>query len=238
MVTVLSYNTNCIPYITSTQHVDAVCDFIAKLFAQHRPEIIALSEIFQTWVRDHVLQRLHDLLPGAWKATPIVHPASVTVSSGLLVLWNTQHVTRTGSMRSVLFKRCCQMDCLSNKGAISIPFQVKNSAPMTLVHTHMQAWEPSLLCSQVRSSQFSQLKTLLDQSKGNGGLLVTGDFNENPRTEFAQENGLHVPPGYHQTFETYYYDHVYSSSPNTTIQIASDGPDMGPSDHKAVIIKM
>ena len=33
MVTVLSYNTKCIPYITSTRHVDAVCDFIAKLFA-------------------------------------------------------------------------------------------------------------------------------------------------------------------------------------------------------------
>ncbi len=240
MVTVLSYNTHCVPYITSTGHVDAICSYIGKLSKAYRPDIVALSEVFQPWVRDRVLQQLNRQLEGTWKASPVVHPARVTVSSGLLVLWNTGTVVRNGTMHSVLFSRCCQMDCLSNKGAISIPFRaIPHGKTLNLVHTHMQAWEPTVLCSQVRKSQFGQLAKLLHtvNREGEPNVLVVGDFNENPRENFAQENSLHMPANFLKTYDQYFYDHAYSSSPSTTIAVASIENDTGPSDHKAVVIK-
>jgi endonuclease/exonuclease/phosphatase (EEP) superfamily protein YafD len=112
---------------------------------------------------------------------------------------------------------------------------------LNFVHTHMQAWEPTVLCSRVRKSQFGQLAKLLTTFKNNddqgNNVLVVGDFNENPRLEFAQEHSLHVPANFLKTYGKYFYDHAYSTSPRTVVEVASTENDANPSDHKAVVIR-
>ena len=243
MATVLSYNTHCVPYLTSTHHVDRICNYIGLLSTKYAPTIITLSEVFQPWVRNRFLQQLNQL-EGTWKASPTIYPANVTVSSGLLILWNTVKIGRYGTMHSILYSRCCQLDCFSNKGAIHIPFKTvgDDSRVVNVVHTHMQAWEPTVLCSQVRKSQFTQLANMLG-TVPQENLLVTGDFNENPNKDFASTNALVVVPSTDNavlhTFDQNYYDHAYTNSRAiSTIEVANIENNFGPSDHRAVVIKM
>jgi len=106
----------------------------------------------------------------------------------------------------------------------------------------MQAWEPTVLCSQVRKSQFTQLANMLG-TVPQENLLVTGDFNENPNKDFASTNALVVVPSTDNavlhTFDQNYYDHAYTNSrANSTIEVANIENNFGPSDHRAVVIKM
>ena len=232
MVRILVFNTHCVPLVTTKSHVSLVSSYVKKSVQHYHADIIALSEIFQPWVRQQVLTELGDL-KGKWKASPAVNPGNIIVSSGLLILWNTDVVERTGSMHSILFTRCCQMDCFSNKGALHGPFLVlENQQPLNLIHTHLQAWEMST-CSGVRRSQFNQIQTLMDQTPRENSVVV-GDFNQNPREDLfdhLQSIQTVVP-----TFESHFYDHAYTNVDGATISVGCIDGDYGPSDHKAVIV--
>ena len=88
-VKIFSYNTWCVPFITWTSHVSKIASFIKQVVKKHNIDIICLSEIFKPWVREQILQELSDL-DGNWKVSPIIYPASITVSSGLMVLWKLE----------------------------------------------------------------------------------------------------------------------------------------------------
>lgn len=232
MVRILVFNTHCVPLVTTKSHVSRVSSHIKNLAQQYNTDIIALSEIFQPWVRQQVLRDLGDL-NGKWKATPTVNPGNIIVSSGLLILWNTDVVERTGSMHSILFTRCCQMDCFSNKGALHVPFRIAHSQqPLNLIHTHLQAWEMST-CSGVRRSQFDQIRTLMEQTPKQNSVVV-GDFNQNPRNDLFDH--LETIQTALPTFESYFYDHAYTNIDRATIEVGHFNGDYGPSDHTAVVV--
>ena len=231
---VFAYNTHCVPYVTSSQHVDNICAFVRNVVEQENVDVIALSEIFRPWVRRRVLRNLADL-PGQWKASPIVNEGNVVVSSGLLVLWRAP-VVRDGSMHSVQFGKCCQMDCFSRKGALHIPL-AKGAEVLHLVHTHMQAWEIPCVCSGVRDSQFRQIEGLFARIPADQPQLVVGDFNEEPNQAFASALRLNTPAQRLETFEDKFFDHAYFRNVVPGIRLAVVNGDYGPSDHKGVLFE-
>ena len=234
MVHILCYNIYAPPMITSKEHVSKICNHIKYILSQ-KPEVtvIALTEVFRTWVRDQILHELASI-KGKWKATPVVHKGTINVSSGLLAMWNTDHVVRDGNMRSVEYKRCFQLDCFSNKGAVHVPLKIKQSSvPFNLILTHMQAWQPG--CSGVRDSQFKQLGSLLKNTP-NENVVVVGDFNENPNLRFCSEHNLKMPTDtFLETYQTHFFDHVYS---NRNVQIEKLTYLENPSDHSPVLVKL
>ncbi len=237
-VKIFSYNTWCVPFITWTSHVSKIASFIKQVVRKHNIDIICLSEIFKPWVREQILQELSDL-EGNWKVSPIIYPASITVSSGLMVLWKLDTVVRNGKMHTILFDRCFQMDCFSNKGALHVPFQTSDGKEINLVHTHMQAWIPSNFCNTVRSSQFKQISKMLQAIPASNRIIV-GDFNENPNVEFANENNLRIPNPFYETYEKNYFDHLYTSLGEEEVQVelAHIENNYGPSDHKGIVISL
>ena len=237
MVHILSYNIYCPPMITTKEHVSQICEFIKRMVSKNMDvPIIALTEVFQSWVRNQILKELRNL-SGKWKVTPIVHKGTVNVSSGLMVLWNTEKVVRGGKMHTVEYKRCFQLDCFSNKGAVHVPFTViENSVPINLIVTHMQAWTPECM-SSIRSSQFEQLGALVKSIPNKKNVIIVGDFNENPNMKFSKKYDLQMPVGntFLNTYENFFFDHAYA---NCKIEIEKVVDDENPSDHSPVLINI
>ena len=232
---VFAYNTHCVPHVTTKRHVDRVCEFVRRVVEQDGVDVVALSEIFRPWVRRRVLRNLGNTLPGKWKASPVVNEGNIVVSSGLLVLWRSP-VVRDGSMHSVQFGKCCQMDCFSRKGALHLPLR-KGAETLHLVHTHMQAWEIPCVCSGVRDSQFRQIEGLFARIPADQPQLVVGDFNEEPNQSFADALGLQTPSKRLETFEDKFFDHAYFRNVTPSMRLAKVGDDFGPSDHKGVLLE-
>lgn len=246
-INVLSYNTHCVPFVTTEKHVDNIVAYVGQLVNKYNVNIIALSEIFQPWVRKSILQKLSGAIPGSWKASPEINTpnSALSVSSGLLILWNSGTVQRDGSMHTIAYNNCCQMDCFSQKGALHVPLRVGGKI-LNVVHTHMQAWEIPVVCNGVRAGQFRQITNALKKLPSENTLIV-GDFNTEPDKTFAVSNNLvvvphvgTVPPRTYPNdgSAAHYYDHAYTTNKQARIQVASIGGDFGPSDHRAVIITL
>lgn len=223
--------------MTTKEHVSKICKCIQHIVSENmNVPIIALTEVFQTWIRDQILKEL-STLPGKWKVTPIVHKGTVNVSSGLMVLWDTEKILRRGKMHTVEYKRCFQLDCFSNKGAVHVPFTVvENSTPINLIVTHMQAWAPECLNS-IRSSQFDQLGTLVRNIPDQNNVVIVGDFNENPNVAFSKKYDLQLPVGnpFLKTYENSFFDHAYATC---KIEIEKVDVAENPSDHAPILINI
>jgi len=246
-INVLSYNTHCVPFATTENHIDNIVAYVGQVVDKYNVSIIALSEIFQPWVRKSILQKLSGALPGSWKASPEINTpnSALSVSSGLLILWKSGAVERDGPMHTIVYNNCCQLDCFSQKGALHVPLRIGEKI-LNIVHTHMQAWEIPVVCNGVRDGQFRQISNALKKLPSENTLIV-GDFNTEPDKTFAVSNHLFVVPHAgivppktypNDASAAHYYDHAYTSNEQARIQVASINGEFGPSDHRAVIITL
>ena len=108
-----------------------------------------------------------DVLP------PFVRRGGPAISGGVVV-----GCTGTlGSCSSIVFRDCCQFDCLSYKGAALVQCTLPSGRTVDVLGTHLQSWQ--LPCGAVRDRQLAEIRALV-RARARPGVPVifAGDWNE------------------------------------------------------------
>jgi endonuclease/exonuclease/phosphatase family metal-dependent hydrolase len=194
MVNIATWNFHCIPVPLGCpkHHIDDVAEYAKALAEEHDLSILVLNEAFVSHARDAILRSLRKV--GPWRATPSDAKGPTHVGSGVVIAWRKDRVSMVGNTHVITYNSCCQMDCLSQKGAVHAMFRTRENATFHVMSTHMQAWEIPVLCDGVRKSQIDALKSMADELRRRGTIapgqpvIYVGDFNEPPSEVF--EKGL------------------------------------------------
>ena len=173
---------------------------VQELVRRYRPDVLVFTEVFVPSVFEVLLRALREV--GAWASTRPPFEAAATVPAGVVVAWDSTTVARDVDVPSTTttFSRCCQLDCLSRKGAVHVPLVRRADArPFHVVGTHLQSWTTPLMCGNVRASQLAELGRFcvaLADAYPRRAIVVAGDFNAPPRplpwaTPVAPPEGTH-----------------------------------------------
>lgn len=247
-IKVILYNVHCVPLIgCAPSRMQRVAQYLQWLAHGSDADVIVLTEAFFGRVHSMVLAALHRLSPH-WRIT--AQPAHAArrraYGSGVAVAWRADRVERDGPMHMTVFRNCCQLDCLANKGAVQLPFRSRDHR-FHLIGTHLQAWQAPVVCSGVREQQVGQLADFCDGLQRDGvcgagePLLIAGDFNVPPSTTICDQlDALYVPcAGQRRTHRDGELDHAYVRSSGAEVRGQSEvvvAPGQNPSDHEAVLI--
>ncbi len=238
-----SYNIFGVPVLAGKTHVEKVVDHVVDVVNSHpKVNIVCLSEVFQSWSRKTLLKAFDERLRGNWHFARVVNPSSVfwKISSGLLVMWNSDVVQTEGDMKTIVYDNCRRLDCLSKKGAVGLVFEDKATGErLSVVTTHMQS---GLYAARAREKQFKQLNRFISSSL-EGPVLVLGDFNEGPGAgdqhleklqlvETVLGAGQALATFSYQSGRAELYDHAYSTAGHLSMRIHPGGP----SDHHGILI--
>jgi endonuclease/exonuclease/phosphatase family metal-dependent hydrolase len=260
MVVIFHWNVYCPPGTAGDEHARKAAAHVQAVLHRERRrkrdiDILCFNEMFQRNMRQEMLTMLsndqerwiHLKTPYTRKHAeddqnsetadvPTRSAANPLVSSGLLVCWRASQVERNKSKRvkCVLFKNCSQLDCLSYKSGVLLPFIVKKSGKeLNVVATHLQSLDLSFNAN-VRCKQRAQIKSLLN---GVASYVVVGDMNESPCDEHvAQLAGTGAMlvdcANRSNTYGSKRYDYAVTDMQGCISQTVSQGP----SDHRGLLV--
>jgi len=247
---IITWNFHCVPVPMGCPvgHIEKVAEYAAALVSEKDPDVFVLNEAFVAHARDAILEALRRV--GPWNATPSDAKGRLKVGSGVVVAWRSDRFRMAGKTNKIVYRSCCQWDCLAQKAGIHLPLKTREGAPIHIVATHMQAWEVPLLCNGVRAAQTEALRKMVDELRQRGKIghgepvIFAGDFNEEPSRGFEERLGAsHVPcEGDCQTHSIGQVDNFYLSGgtsqwrQSTRSRIVSVSSLSNPSDHEPLLM--
>ena len=249
-VTIATFNIHCIPkFSCSIGHLRSVGQYIKKLVARHKIDVFIFTEVFIPRALQAVREALQSV--GSWK-TSTPNFTALRVPSGVVIAWDTATVRRAQwqdvspnlpnkliPVKHIVYRRCCQFDCLSLKGAIHMPLvRKKNGRVFHVIGTHLQAWEIPYICKDVRVSQMLALGdfcTKLKKQFPDDPIFSGGDFNVPPETKLWGEVIAPKEPTYEKEILDYFYL-IQHGGKKPQAHVTSVLPS--PSDHVAVYMNV
>ena len=242
MVRFLTYNVHCVPAVgCAPGHLQNVARSVQEMVRRDGPSVIVFTEVFVRRAHRALVDALNEV--GRWESTRPPFEGGKRVPAGVMVSWDTATVSRDNDapVTSTTFSRCCQIDCLSRKGAVHVPLVRRADARrFHVVGTHMQSWTMPMVCGSVRDSQLAELGRFCvaigDEFPGRA-IVVAGDFNTPPRalawgTPVAPDEGTRG-----RKVRDYFYivgDQSAATAALLTAEVAVLSAN--PSDHRPVVM--
>lgn len=232
-----SYNIHCVPpFQCSVNYLDQVAAYVVTLVRNQSLDVLVINEAFRSKVPSILLRHLRTHC-GDWASTPY-SSGGLLPGSGVLVMWNRNTVQRDGRIMETTFKKCCQTDCLAQKGGTGVSF-VKNGRAFAVVATHLQAYEIPGLCDGVRNTQIEALRRLRDRFSPNMRGIYVGDMNQAPDSSMYKVLGAEKVPciGPATTFEDEEYDYAMMFprlSHGSSMSVVHDANNL--SDHYPIVV--
>lgn len=252
-VPILSYNVHCVPVQCTLDHCQRVAEHVSRCLDSQRPTnpvgIVVLNEAF--------LKRVPRALEAMFKARNRTHGdedwttlasaqtrrPSLLVSHGVIMFWDRARVKRveTEKPHVITFDTCCQFDCLSEKGAVHVPFVSRQGVAFDVIGTHLQAYELPVVCGGVRRRQRRTIGAMIKHLKSARPWIVVGDMNEAPSKSAAQDiGGVAVPCGDANACPTFggrhQFDHAVTNSLDTFPRFRVLRVPGNPSDHEPILV--
>lgn len=252
---ILWYNTWCLPWVTSTTHVERVAEYVASACREHQVDLVGLAEVFGQGTRDVLLAALQKLMPVDFDVVSSSAGESWwgRQSSGLVVIacrWkgarrDAVHVDR---IRFEAFEHSHLWDSLAAKGFFLVPVTLESGSKLTVVFTHLQNSEVGFSVAKGRATVLRQMRQMLHDTARMATAskyVVVGDLNIEPQhipDEVLKEYGgvLHVP---HvsttiDTSQTFDYAICSSAMRDSVAVAALMADDANPSDHRALVVTL
>lgn len=205
---VLFYNTALIGIDVDSDHVDwpaykgrgrvAQRKAVARAVLESGADVVVLAEMMVDQDRAAMKSALKSTYPHSADG-PDEHDGLLGVEeedSGLLVL--SRHPIR--EVRTTIFRSCCGVDCLANKGAVMVRVDPNNGSEFCVIGTHLQngtatscpePFEGAGVGSGAKGKREAQLRHLDSWILGIRDLdlpvIVVGDFNINANTQGGRE---------------------------------------------------
>ncbi|MGV9336498.1 endonuclease/exonuclease/phosphatase family protein [Nocardia sp. NPDC003726] len=205
--TVMFYNTALIGVDVKTDHADwpaytgrgraAQRQAVARAVAESGADVVVLAELMVNQDRAELKKALKSIYPHSADG-PDESDGVLGVEEedgGLLVL--SRHPIR--KVRTTIFRSCCGVDCLANKGAVMVRVDPSDGPEFCVIGTHLQNGN-STSCpdplgpgvgSGAKAKREAQLRHLDSWILGVRDLdlpvIIVGDFNINANTQTGRE---------------------------------------------------
>ena len=201
-ITVLTYNVRGLPWPAARNRahaLKAIGEELAGLRREGRqPSIVLIQEGFRGEVADLVARSGYRY----WAQGPARDVRSETPSSPALRALRSLKYARKGEgwgkfvgaglhvlsdlpimeTRTVAYRACAGWDCLANKGAMLVRVRVPGEAfDLDVVNTHLNSKKassvPRARASLAHNMQTDELLRFVAANRGDGPMVVGGDFN-------------------------------------------------------------
>ena len=199
-ISILWFNTYCLPIITSRPHIQSVVDYVRACIVKHPVNIIGLCEVWLSRDAEYMSKYMLEMLGSDWNV--YISSKNKIVGDGIILFWNKNDI-HIGTLFSTKYGSSSGIDSFVSKGfvtALITPYKkiddkkvfkkvfkkvLSQNQSQKIIFTHMQdfADSNSLKKTLAHTHQFKQLHDSLIYKYP---AFIIGDLN----FDFFQRDGI------------------------------------------------
>ena len=182
-ISVLWFNTYCLPIITSRLHIQSVVDYIHACIIKHPVNIIGLCEVWLLRDAKYLSKYMLEMLGSDWNV--YISSKNRIVGDGIILFWNKNDI-HIGTLFSTRYGFASGVDSLVSKGfvtALVTPYKKINGKNVLsqnqsrkIIFTHMQDFADSNSFKKTLAHR-RQFKQLHDSLIYKYPSFIIGDLN-------------------------------------------------------------